>query len=374
MNQLYTVSDIESIKSFEEKSDDFIILEELYDSKFKDCFSKIFENKSTEDIDSDNESILFCLNQKPTFSFGSINSDENKENTLDRSKDKPSKTENKEDNYNDLSSSFHFQSTLNINNRNIISKEDKELSDEVINIKKKDEEEKEKNESKSFVGKKRNLFKIDFSKNFSIFNNGEFNKESRQLINEVTHNFSGNVLNTKENGMIKIANRKKYSKVINVQKRKENSDNIRKKIKSRFLKVLKNKVNEKLRNAGSEKFFKFLPQKFISNISKEINKAVLNLSFQELFSKNFCEGDKENEINFYHNQLVLKYLENNKEICEKSNFNNFKNMKYYEIYNEYLKSKEFEMEITSLKNEKETDKYIKDYIIKASDLIDFFSN
>ena len=100
----------------------------------------------------------------------------------------------------------------------------------------------------------------------------------------------------------------------------------------------------------------------------------MNLSFQELFSKNFCEGEKENEINFNHNQLVLKYLENNKEICEKSNYNNFKNMKFYEIYNEYLKSKEFEMEITSLKNEKETDKYIKDYIIKASDLIDFFSN
>ena len=372
MNQFNTVSDIESIKSFEEKSDDFI-LDELYDSKFKDCFTKIFENKSI-DIDSDNESILFCNNQKPTFSFGSINSDENKENTLDRSKDKPSKTENKEDNYNDLSLSFHFQSSLNINNSDNISKEDKELSGIVNDIKKKDEEEKEKNESQSFLGKKRNLFKIDFSKNFSIFNNGEFNKESRQLINEITHNLSDNLSNTKENGMIKIANRKKYSKVINVQKRKENSDNIRKKIKSRFLKVLKNKVNEKLKNAGSEKFFKFLPQKFISNISKEINKAVLNLSFQELFSKNFCEGEKENEINFNHNQLVLKYLENNKEICEKSNYNNFKNMKFYEIYNEYLKSKEFEMEITSLKNEKETDKYIKDYIIKASDLIDFFSN
>ena len=49
-------------------------------------------------------------------------------------------------------------------------------------------------------------------------------------------------------------------------------------------------------------------------------------------------------------------------------------MKYYKIYNEYLKSKEFEMEIASLKKEKENDKYIKDYIIKASDLIEFFSN
>ena len=49
-------------------------------------------------------------------------------------------------------------------------------------------------------------------------------------------------------------------------------------------------------------------------------------------------------------------------------------MKFTQIFNEYLKSKEFEIEIASLKREKENEKYIKDYIIKASDLIDFFSN
>ena len=100
----------------------------------------------------------------------------------------------------------------------------------------------------------------------------------------------------------------------------------------------------------------------------------MNLSFKELFSTNFCEGQKIDDFNYHHNLSVINYLEANKEISEKSNYKKFKDMKFYEIYNEYLKSKEFEMEIASLKQEKETDNYIKNYIIKASDLIDFFSN
>ena len=47
-------------------------------------------------------------------------------------------------------------------------------------------------------------------------------------------------------------------------------------------------------------------------------------------------------------------------------------MKLYEIYDEYLNSKEFKMEISKLKEQKETDKYIKKYIILAKNLIDDF--
>ena len=67
-------------------------------------------------------------------------------------------------------------------------------------------------------------------------------------------------------------------------------------------------------------------------------------------------------------------MEQNYEISEKSNFNNYKNMTLYQIYNEYLKSKEFEMEIASLKKEKESEKYIKNYIIKACGLMEFFTD
>ena len=76
---------------------------------------------------------------------------------------------------------------------------------------------------------------------------------------------------------------------------------------------------------------------------------------------------------YYHNLKVLKYLENNKEISKKSNFNNIKDMKYYEVFNEYLNSKEFEEEILRL-HKKENDIYIKRYISKAMNLIDFFNN
>ena len=49
-------------------------------------------------------------------------------------------------------------------------------------------------------------------------------------------------------------------------------------------------------------------------------------------------------------------------------------MKYSEIFNEYLLSKEFELEICSLKKEKENDKYIIDYIIKAKNFIIYFEH
>ena len=48
-----------------------------------------------------------------------------------------------------------------------------------------------------------------------------------------------------------------------------------------------------------------------------------------------------------------------------------KDMKYYEIFKEYLRSEEFEKDIYKLKNES-SDKYIKTYIRLAFDFIDFF--
>ena len=171
--------------------------------------------------------------------------------------------------------------------------------------------------------------------------------------------------------------KKHKKKVKNILKRKENADNIRKKIKARFLKDLRNTINKRLEIAGSNKFFKLLPQSFITNISKAKNKPILDLTFKEIFTKNFCENGKKcgpDLKNYHHNLAVLDYLEKNKNISEKSNFNNFKNMTFNQIFNEYLNSKEFEFEIASLKQEKESDKYIENYIIKASDLINFFSN
>ena len=49
-------------------------------------------------------------------------------------------------------------------------------------------------------------------------------------------------------------------------------------------------------------------------------------------------------------------------------------MSFSDLFKEYIKSKEFEVDILKLKKEGNEDQdYINNYIIKANDFIDFFS-
>ena len=372
MIQLTFSTQINDFETFTQNSEKISSLNDgLNNDKFEECFTKIFSQSKIAEIDSDNE-LDFFIQEKPSFEVNNTNSFENKENTLDISKIKSQKIKNKEDISNDLSSivdsnkSIFYYKNSTIENNNINALFEQTNNKEA------------KKECSTFLGKKRNFFKIDYPKDFHIFSCGYYNEYSKQIVGEVMDELSKNNSKDEGEGSISISgNKKKHKKIRNVQKRKENSDNIRKKIKSRFLKVLRNTVNERLKIAGSQKLFKFLPQKFISNVSKEKNKAALELTFKDIFSTNYCEEGQKDQSelkNYYHNLEVLKYLEQNRDVSENSNFNIIKNMKYSQIFNEYLKSKEFEMEIASLKKEKENDKYIKDYIIKACDLIDFFSS
>ena len=77
--------------------------------------------------------------------------------------------------------------------------------------------------------------------------------------------------------------------------RKFKPDDIRKKIKARFHKTIKNAINEFLKFTGSEKFFDFLPQSFICNISREKNKEVLHLTYKELLRKDFLSNIDESK-------------------------------------------------------------------------------
>lgn len=212
----------------------------------------------------------------------------------------------------------------------------------------------------SLIGKKRRIFNVVYPNSYFIFNKGGSN--IRQLIEEILKN-----------------DKKKF--VFSLKKKKKRidcPDLIRKKIKTRFLKILKNQVNNKLELAGSKKFFTSLDQTYVCNISKKINREVLDLTFKEVFAeKSYKIKKKSNFIleSNCDNISVLEYLEKNKKIMEESGFKFIKDMTFRQIYYEYLQSKEFEMEITNLKEkDKEKDKYIKDYIAKASNLINFFEN
>ena len=113
----------------------------------------------------------------------------------------------------------------------------------------------EKKNENILIGRKRRLFNISYPKTFNIFNKGGNDNYIRQLIKE------------------SLQNNKEYFFSKNSEEiigGKDRDDNIRKKIKTRFCKILKNTVNELLSLVGSKRIFDNLPQEFIINISKEL--------------------------------------------------------------------------------------------------------
>ena len=160
--------------------------------------------------------------------------------------------------------------------------------------------------------------------------------------------------------------------------RKYKPDDIRKKIKVRFHKKIKNIINENLKKAGSNKLFSFLPQLFLGNISKKFNYQYMNKTFEELLSTNFSEFQKKypnKECDFRQfekNKETLQYLEENPEISEISGFNVLKKMKYKDILRRYFSSIEFEQSIKQLEKDNEDNEYIQEYICLAKSYIDYF--
>ena len=169
-------------------------------------------------------------------------------------------------------------------------------------------------------------------------------------------------------------NRKREKKA-----RKFKPDDIRKKIKVRFHKKIKNIINENLKKAGSNELISFLPQFFLGNISKKFNKQYFNTTFEELLKIDFStfqekypnkECDKKQ---FNKNMKTLEYLEKNPEISKISGFNIVKKMKYRDILKAYFSSHEFELSVELLKLEKESEEYIQEYIYLAKNYIEYFT-
>ena len=68
--------------------------------------------------------------------------------------------------------------------------------------------------------------------------------------------------------------------------RRENQDNIRRKIKRGFFNcALLKKLNDKLRKIGSKKYLERFPQYFVCDVNQKRNKEILNMTLQEIFEK-----------------------------------------------------------------------------------------
>ena len=161
------------------------------------------------------------------------------------------------------------------------------------------------------------------------------------------------------------------------KKRKFKPDDIRKKIKAKFHKALKNLLNSKLKKAGSKKMFDFFPQCFITNITINLNKDAFGLTYEELIGQDYSSKNKKRnpDLEKYNKNLdVLNYLNSNPEIKKLSDFDKISKMKYEDILKAYFLSFEFEQTILELFQKKEKIDYIEEYVSKALTYVNFFIN
>jgi len=166
------------------------------------------------------------------------------------------------------------------------------------------------------------------------------------------------------------------------KKRKYKPDDIRKKIKARFHKLIKNIINENLKKAGSAELFDFIPQCFIGNVSKKLNNEALNLTYKEMLSIDYINqiniseisNNKVDHIKYLRNKEVLNYLEKHPDICKRSGFDIIQNMKYKDLLKFYFNSSQFENSINQLKAENETSDYIQEYIYRAKTYLKFYNS
>ena len=295
-----------------------------------------------------------------------------------------------------------FYPNLNLNNDKIFStfenekffivknnkKENKKDKNEIayekpknINVKNKKNKNLDENYFFPFTPGKGLLNYFNMKKSEESFLNSESNNE-KLIIDENTLNseqINNNANNTYYEFKFKT---KKYCIMPNGKKRRQKkkrkykSDDIRKKIKSRFHKTLKNIVNNMLKKGGSKKFFDFLPQNFTGNVSKKVNSQSFEMTFNELLSYNFLnkKNKSADSKKSEKNKEVVEYLEQNPEISKNSGYDLIKNIKYKDLLKIYFSSAEFENSISRLKEEKEENDYIQEYIYRAKNYIEFYSN
>ena len=155
--------------------------------------------------------------------------------------------------------------------------------------------------------------------------------------------------------------------------RKDNADNIRKKvIRTFYNKALNKALNNKLKHYRSNQYFEIFPTFFASDVDKKRKSKIINMTLKEIFEKEelyFKENEKGKQ-NYLHNLKVVQ----NENIKKNKEFQAILNKTFNELFQEYLISDEFLIEeINRLKKKKMSDDYIQSYKMIARTLIEFFS-
>ena len=203
---------------------------------------------------------------------------------------------------------------------------------------------KENNQNSSFLGQKRKLFKINYRKKYD-----ESNEISPSLVEKAFLN--NKVLPT-------------------IKRRRENQDNIRKKLKTVFFNTfLRKKINEILNNKHSRLYFEKFPISFVNDIRKNTNKDIIDKTLLEIILNK--ELYSENDLsNYNHNLKVVE----NKEVKKIGELKKILNKTFRELFEEFINSKEFNIdEINRLRNNNLDNIYIERYIYQSKHFIEYFA-
>ena len=203
---------------------------------------------------------------------------------------------------------------------------------------------KENNQNSSFLGQKRKLFKINYRKKYDESNEISPSSVEKAFLNN-------KVLPT-------------------IKRRRENQDNIRKKLKTVFFNTfLRKKINEILNNKHSRLYFEKFPISFVNDIRKNTNKDVIDKTLLEIILNK--ELYSENDLsNYNHNIKVVE----NKEVKKIGELKKILNKTFRELFEEFINSKEFNIdEINRLRNNNLDNIYIERYIYQSKHFIEYFA-
>ena len=155
-----------------------------------------------------------------------------------------------------------------------------------------------------------------------------------------------------------------------INRRRESKDNIRKKLKIVFFNnYLFKKINAILKSQQSKLYFEKFPITFVNDIRKNTNKDIIYMTLLEILSRKELYNEKDLD-NYYHNLKVVE----SKEFKENENLKKLLNKKYFELFEEFINSKEFNVdEINRLKKNNLDDVYIKRYIFQSKYFIKYFA-
>ena len=160
-------------------------------------------------------------------------------------------------------------------------------------------------------------------------------------------------------------------KLQNEKTRKDNQDNMRKKIKRGFFNTFLIKfLNKVLKSIGSHKYFEKFPHNFINDVHQKRNKKIFAMTLEGVFMKEalYLQEEKNGFNNYSHNLDVLK----SEEVKENEEIKKTLNKSIRKFYEEYINSVEFKIdEINRLRKKKMNDDYIKRYIYLANHFIEF---